>query len=78
MAADNSRLLCWKGLWRFYKVILLLLFLDEVNGKQGTLLLLVIEFTTGYWLPFCFQVINVLDEADLVLSDVKEREAGKW
>ena len=34
-----------------------------------------IQFTIGYCLPFSFQASHVLDEAELILLDVKKREA---
>ena len=76
-APHNLRFLSCKALCRFSKLAFFRVLFDTVNGKQLILLFSLMDFSSGCRFPFSFQVGNVLDKVELVLSDVRKREVGK-
>ena len=76
-APHNLRFLSCKALCRFSKLAFFRVLFDTVNGKQLILLFSLMDFSNGCRFPFSFQVGSVLEEVELIFSDVRKREAGR-
>lgn len=74
---DYLRMVSSKFVWFFYRAIVPAVFFDVLSLGQLVALFMTVEFTTGYWLSYNFQVSHVSDEADFLFSDVGKRESGK-
>lgn len=72
--SDCLRMVSFKCVWSFYRLVMPYAILEVVSAVQLVWLVVVTEFASGYWMAFNLQVSHATEDVDFLFSDVAKAE----